>query len=91
MAKPSGTARSGRGRSATTGRFLTKTAESGRWLVRSRLGQPRDGGSSTRSANTGRYVSQAERSAAARARVSADKKRGVETESWIVALADADD
>jgi hypothetical protein len=37
--------------------------------------------------NTGRYVSSGERSAAARARVSADKKRGAKTAEWIVNLS----
>jgi len=40
-----------------------------------------------RSAASGRSVSQPERAAAARARVSADKKRGAVTASWIVKLA----
>jgi hypothetical protein len=40
-----------------------------------------------RSASSGRYVSQAERVAAARARVTADSKRGVTTAPWIVDLA----
>lgn len=40
-----------------------------------------------RSTRTGRIVSQAERIAAARTRVVADERRGVETEPWIVELA----
>lgn len=40
-----------------------------------------------RSNITGQIVSQAERIAAARARVSADKLRGVTTAPWIVELA----
>ena len=44
-------------------------------------------GKGYRSATSGRYVSQAERVAAARARVTADSKRGVKTETWIVELA----
>ncbi|WP_104523509.1 hypothetical protein [Blastococcus atacamensis] len=43
--------------------------------------------SRTRSATNGRFVSQNERVAAARARVQADRKRGVTTEAWIVDLA----
>lgn len=39
------------------------------------------------STSTGRSVSQNVRVAAAKARVSADKKRGVTTEAWIVDLA----
>lgn len=38
-------------------------------------------------ATTGRFVSRSERAAAARARVSADKKRGAVTAPWIVELA----
>ncbi|QUW19788.1 hypothetical protein [Agrococcus sp. Marseille-Q4369] len=40
-----------------------------------------------RSRITGRVVSQAERIAAARARIVADEIRGIETEPWIVELA----
>jgi hypothetical protein len=40
-----------------------------------------------RSASSGRFVSPAERGAAARARVTADGKRGVGTAPWIVELA----
>jgi hypothetical protein len=44
-------------------------------------------GEGFRSASSGRFVSRAERVAAARARVTADSKRGVETATWIVDLA----
>lgn len=40
-----------------------------------------------RSRITGRIVTQAERIAAARARIVADEIRGIETEPWIVELA----
>ncbi|WP_343918211.1 hypothetical protein [Agrococcus citreus] len=40
-----------------------------------------------RSIRTGRIVSQAERIAAARARIVADDIRGLETEPWIVELS----
>jgi hypothetical protein len=40
-----------------------------------------------RSRITGQIVSQAERIAAARARIVADEIRGIETEPWIVELA----
>lgn len=44
--------------------------------------------SATRPAVNGRSVSQRERVAAARARVSADKKRGATTATWIIELAE---
>lgn len=47
-------------------------------------------GGTYRSAVTGRYVTRTERVAAARARVSADKKRNVKTEAWIVELSRGD-
>jgi len=58
---------------STTGRLVTaaRTANS----------------SVSRSTVSGRVVSSTERVAAARARVSADKKRGATTEDWIVKLA----
>ena len=40
-----------------------------------------------RSLRTGRIVTEAERIAAARTRVVADARRGVETEPWIVELS----
>lgn len=40
-----------------------------------------------RSAATGRMISESARTAAARARVTADKKRGVQTEQWIIDIA----
>jgi hypothetical protein len=43
-----------------------------------------------RSASSGRVVSQAERVAAAGARVVADRKRGMETPAWIVELSGKD-
>lgn len=47
-------------------------------------------GKVSRSAVTGRFVTQTERVAAAKARVSADKKRNVKTADWIVALSRGD-
>ncbi len=91
MSEASSGGRSDRGRSAVSGRHITKTAVVGRWSARSRVIKSRGAWMSARSAVSGRYVSQAELSAAAGARVSADKKRGVKTESWIVDLAAADD
>ena len=43
--------------------------------------------SKARSADTGRYVSKAEASAAARVRVTVDKKRGKPTPRWVTTLA----
>lgn len=43
-----------------------------------------------RSRTTGRVISERARIAAARARVTADKKRGVTTEKWIVEIAGRD-
>lgn len=43
-----------------------------------------------RSSATGRLISENARIAAARARVTADKKRGVETDQWIVDIAKRD-
>lgn len=43
-----------------------------------------------RSAATGRLISENARIAAARARVTADRKRGVETDQWIVDIARRD-
>lgn len=76
-----GSGRSGRARGATSGRYVRKVGPT-RWAGRT---------VSARSAVTGRNVGPAERAAAARARVSADKKRGVTTAPWIVDLTSYDD
>lgn len=69
---------------------MSERVEAPRGTRRSRPGagiasRPAGGGSA------GRFVSQAERAAAARARVSADRKRGVQTAAWIVELASSGD
>jgi hypothetical protein len=61
-----------------------RNAKMGKSLTRDAKAPAGDG---YRSASSGRYVSQAERIAAARARVTADAKRGVKTATWIVDLA----
>ena len=50
-------------------------------------GREHAGVTHTRTSSNGKYVSQNERVAAARARVQADRKRGVTTAGWIVNLA----
>lgn len=81
-------------RSFGTGRFISRSSAA-RWpATTSRETIGGSGNSSAhRSASSGRFVtrdqavSQGERAAAARARVTADAKRGVSTPAWIVELA----
>lgn len=61
-----------------------RSVRTGRYVVTNSAGTThRDSAGAT----AGRSVSQSERAAAARARVSADKKRGAVTAPWIVELA----
>lgn len=83
---PASVGRSRAAPSATTGKYVSVTAV-GRSL-KTTVTERVSGGRSSRSAVSGRHVSQTERTAAARARVSADRKRGVDTEQWIVDLAE---
>lgn len=76
-----------------TRRFVSRTRAEAVRVADASAGTQRSSAdrSVSRSAASGRYVvSQPERIAAARARVSADKKRGAVTARWIVDLAQKD-
>jgi hypothetical protein len=71
-------------RSSKSGKYVVRTAAGGQFKPAT---TETNGITGYRSASSGRFISQAERVAAARARVTADVKRGVETDPWIVDLA----
>ena len=74
-------------RGAKTGKFVSKAAATRHPRATITEHDGASGATGFRSATSGRYVSQAERIAAARARVTADQKRNVRTDAWIVDLA----